>query len=73
MTTFEITFNEKSIVGKYLLLFLENNKKHVKVKDPTLMTKAELIATVEEAREQFKRGEYTVYDSEEFRTKYGLK
>ena len=78
MTTYQITFNEKTDFGKNFLVFLEQNKKQVKVKntipkqqnktkekekkDPTLMSKEEFYAEVEEARQQIKRGEYRIYD-----------
>ena len=66
MTTFEITFNEKSTIGKYLLLFLEQNKKSIKVKDPTKLSKEEFDEKIQRARDQYARGEYYVYD-EKFR------
>ena len=58
MTTYEITFNERSKVGKNLLAFLEDNKKYVKFNDPTKMTKKEFYARIKEAEEQYERGEY---------------
>ena len=73
MTTYEITFNEKTTFGKNLIAFFLENKKRVKLKDPTLLTEEEFDAKIQEAREQFARGEYIVYDSEAFRKKYGLK
>ena len=73
MTTFEITFNEKSTIGKYLLLFLEQNKKTIKVKDPTKLSKEEFLANIDEALEQYNRGEYSHFNAEEFKNKYGLK
>jgi hypothetical protein len=72
MRTYEITFNERSKVGKYLLAFLEENKKYVKLNDPTEMTEAEFDAKLQRAREQYARGEYTVFNSEDFKKKYGL-
>ena len=56
MTTYEITFNEKSAFGKNLLAFLEQNKKYVKVNDPTKMTKEEFDDMLAEAEEEWKRG-----------------
>ena len=72
MRTYKITFNERSKVGKYLLAFLEENKKYVKFNDPTEMSKEEFYAKIRRAEEQYARGEYTVYNSEDFRKKYGL-
>ena len=57
MTTYEITFNEKSAFGKNLLTFLEQNKKYVKVNDPTEMTKEEFEMELAIARAQYERGE----------------
>ena len=57
MTTYEITFNEKTTVGKNILAFLEQNKKYVKVNDPTKMTKEEFAAELAMARQQYERGE----------------
>jgi hypothetical protein len=59
MRTYEITFNEKTKVGKDVLAFLEQNKKYVKLKDPTEMTKEEFHAKIKRAEEQYERGEYT--------------
>ena len=77
MTTYQITFNERTNFGKNFLLFLEENKKYVKINNNTKinsakMTKEEFDAGIQLAREQYERGEYTVYNSEEFRKKYGL-
>ena len=57
MTTYEITFNERSAFGKNLLTFLEQNKKYVKVNDPTEMTKEEFEAKLARATAQADRGE----------------
>jgi hypothetical protein len=62
MTTCEITFNEKTKIGKNFLVFLQENKKHFKLKYPTKMTKEEFNAMLEEAREQYARGEYGIID-----------
>ena len=59
MRTYEITFNERSKVGKYLLAFLEENKKYIKLNDPTEMTKEEFYAMIDESLAQYERGEYT--------------
>ena len=64
MTTYEITFNEKTAAGKNILAFLEKNKKYVKVNAPkvsasTKMTKKEFYAMIDEALAQYERGEYT--------------
>ena len=59
MTTYEITFNEKTTFGKNLLSFFEENKKNVKVKYPTLMTKKEFEAKCARGVAQFERGECT--------------
>ena len=72
MTTCEITFNEKSKVGKDLLAYLEENKKYVKLHNPAKMTEEEFDAMLEEAREQYRQGKFTVYNSEDFKKKYGL-
>jgi hypothetical protein len=60
MTTYEITINEKTKIGKDILAFLEQNKKHIKLKDPTEMTKEEFYAKIQRAEEQHLRGEGTV-------------
>ena len=65
MRTYEITFNERSKVGKYLLAFLEENKKYVKLHNPAKMTEAEFDAKLQRAREQYARGECTVYNNRE--------
>ena len=70
MVTYEITFNERSAKGKEILAFLKENK--VEIKDPTKMTKEEFEAKCARGREQFERGECTVYDSEVFKRKLGL-
>ena len=57
MTTYEITFNERSAFGKNLLTFLEQNKKYVKVNDPTEMTKEEYMNMLAESTAQAERGE----------------
>ena len=78
MTTYEITFNEHTDFGKNLLAFFEKNKKYVKVNDntkasPTKMTKEEFDAKIQRAREQYARGEYTVYNNrEEFDNSLGV-
>ena len=59
MTTYEITFNEKTKTGKNFLTFLEENKKYVKVNNPAKMTKEEFEAKIKRAEEQYARGEYT--------------
>jgi len=59
MTTYEITFNEKTAVGKDLLMFLEQNKKYVKVNAFANMSEEEFDAKIQRAREQYARGEYT--------------
>ena len=65
MTTYEITFNERSTVGKNILAFLEQNKKYVKINTPTKMTKEEFDAKCNEAREQWKRGECFTFHTNE--------
>ena len=67
MATYEVTFNEKTDFGKNLLTFLTENKKYVKVKDHTKMTKEEFFAKLDKAKKQCERGEYTVYNKESFR------
>jgi len=57
METLEITFNKKTVAGKNLLAFLEQNKKYVKVKNPYKMTKEEFYAEIDEALAQVERGE----------------
>jgi len=74
MTTYQITFNEKTDFGKNLLVLFQNNKRQLKVKeevkikerakekvkkDPTLLTKEKFYAEIDEAIAQYKRGEYT--------------
>ena len=59
MTTYEITFNEKTDAGKNILAFLDENKKYVKVNAPTKMTEEEFEAKIQKAEEQYERGEFT--------------
>ena len=67
MTTYEITFNEKTDAGKNILAFFNENKKYVKVKTPDKMTEEEFDADIKLAREQYERGEYrTVTNFKEF-------
>ena len=66
MTTYKITFNERTNFGKNFLIYLQENKKYIKVNDPTKMTEEEFYAKIKKAEEQYERGEYTVYD-EDFR------
>ena len=67
MTTYEITFNEKTDAGKNILAFLDENKKYVKVKNPAKMTKEEFNAMLEESREQYRQGKYkTIDDIDDF-------
>ena len=73
MTTYEITFNEHTDFGKNLLAFFEENKKYVKVNDNTKMKKEEFCSMLDEAREQIKRGEYSVYDENFRKNVLGLK
>jgi hypothetical protein len=72
MTTYEITFNEKTKVGKDVLAFLEQNKKYVKLKDPTEMTKEEFYAKIQRGREQFERGECTRVAKKDLKKFLGL-
>ena len=72
MTTYEITFNEKTNVGKSLIAFLEQNKKYIKLKDPTEMTKEEFEAKLKRSEEQYKRGEYVIYDDDFRKNVMGL-
>ena len=72
METLEITFNEKTIAGKNLLAFLEQNKKYVKVKDPTKMTKKEFYAMIDEAIIEAEQGKVTRVKSEDFKKFLGL-
>jgi hypothetical protein len=58
MTTKEITFNERTKTGKNFLMFLQENKKHFKVKDPIKMTEEEFEAKIQRSKEQYERGEY---------------
>ena len=58
MTTYEITFNEKTKTGKNFLAFLEENKKYLKVNNPAKMTKEEFEAMIDESLAQYERGEY---------------
>ena len=58
MTTLQITFNEKTEFGKNLLALLELNKKLVKLKYPTKLSEEEFDAKIQEARDQYARGEY---------------
>ena len=62
MTTYEVTFNEKTAFGKNFLAFLVANKKYVKVKNPTEMTEEEFDAMIEESREQYRQGKYKTID-----------
>ena len=57
MITYEITFNERSTAGKNILAFLEQNKKYIKVNDPTKMTKEEFDAKCARGRAEYERGE----------------
>ena len=66
MTTYEITFNEKTDAGKNILAFLDENKKYVKVKNPAKMTEEEFDAMLEESREQYRQGKFTRVSPEEF-------
>ena len=59
MTTYEVTFNERTAFGKNFLAFLTENKKYVKVNDPTKMTKKEFEDKCARGRAQFERGECT--------------
>ena len=72
MVTYEITFNEKSVVGKYLLYFLKQNKKSVKVKDNSLMSKDEYFAMIDEGIAQYERGECFELKPEDQRKFLGL-
>ena len=54
MTTYEITFNEKTEKGQSILNFLRENK--VKIKDPTKMTEEEFYDKIDRAREQCMAG-----------------
>ena len=72
MTTYEVTFNEKTAFGKNLLAFLVANKKYVKVKDPTEMTREEFDAMLEESRAQYARGEYFELKPEDQKKILGL-
>jgi hypothetical protein len=57
MTTYEITFDERTAVGKNILMFLEQNKKHIKVVDSTeISDKEELVAIIEQAHKDQKEG-----------------
>ena len=72
MTTYEITFDEKTKAGKGLLTYLEQNKDHLIINDPTEMTKEEFEAKCAIAVAQYERGECTRYNREEFRKFCGL-
>ena len=72
MTTYEITFNERTKIGKNFLDFIQENKKYFKIKDPTEMTREEFDAKCARAREQYERGEYTVYDDDFRKNVMGL-
>ena len=72
MTTYQITFNEKSTFGKNLLALFEQNKKLVKLEDPLMMSKEEFEAICNKGREEFERGECREYNSDEFKKRFGL-
>lgn len=72
MQTYEITFNERTKVGKTLLAFLEENKKQIKVKDPTKMTKEEYMQMLQESTEQAERGEVFELKREDIKKFLGL-
>lgn len=72
MQTYEITFNERTKVGKTLLAFLEENKKQIKVKDPTKMTKEEYMQMLQESTEQAERGEVFELRREDIKKFLGL-
>ena len=59
MATYEVTFNERTAFGKNFLAFLTENKKYVKINDPTKMTEEEFEAKIQIAEEQYARGEFT--------------
>ena len=67
MTTYEITFNEKTDAGKNILAFLDENKKYVKVNNPAKMTEEEFYAKIDRSLAQYERGEYkTITDIDKF-------
>ena len=73
MTTYEITFNERTAFGKNLIAFLLENKKLVKINNSSKMTEAEFETKIQIAEEQYARGEYTIYNNrEEFDKSLGV-
>ena len=74
MATYEIKLNEKTKIGKEIFLFLQqhNVKMKLKEKEKTKMTKEEFDAKCARVLANYERGEYTVFNSEDFRKKYGL-
>ena len=72
MTTYEITFNERSKIGKSFLGFIQENKKYFKIKDPTEMTREEFFAKLDKAKKQCERGECTRVAKEELKKFLGL-
>jgi hypothetical protein len=72
MTTYEITFNEMSETGKFLIDFLNKNKESFVINDQYKMTKEEFDAKCDEARQQWKRGEFTRVKREDLKKFLGL-
>ena len=72
MTTYEITFNERTKIGKNFLVYLEQNKKYFKLHNPAKMTEDEFDAMLEDAREQYARGEYIELEYENISKYLGL-
>ena len=72
MTTYEITFNEKTKTGKNFLTFLEENKKYVKVNNPAKMTKEEFYAKILIAYQQCKQGKSIRVEPKDFEKFLGL-
>ena len=81
MTTYQITFNEKTDFGKNLLVFFQDNKRQLKLKeeakikvkkDPTLLTKEEFYAKIDKALQQCRQGKAKRLNPEEQRKFLGL-
>jgi hypothetical protein len=72
MTTYEITFNEKTKIGKNFLVFLQENKKFFKLKKTSKMTQEEFYAKIDKSIEQDRRGESFEVKPEDFKKFLGL-
>jgi len=72
MTTYQITFNETSKHGKFLLDYINKNKDAFILEDPYEMTKEEFETMCNEARAEFERGECKTLDPKDFKKFLGL-